>query len=237
MKPLLPLIFLLCLNQAWALPLAIETALPISLGLGARQTVEVSVLGEGTVELAVDASALRRFDAEGDVAVEVTPRRLTLPGKATLTVATRTSAPSFEGGSFALKARSTSEMASAEVAISVKPRYRVRVLQKGAGACEGNKRVTDSRWICDFDSPTEIAYFRPHAQGLTIEFLNETQDRFFIHGSGAIGHMPFAAPLEPGRVYEAPVIAAEPADLKGSYTLHDIYRPGREVVFNASRVP
>jgi hypothetical protein len=223
-------------NSAWAAPLAIAPVLPISLGLGARQTVELTVSGaSGEVELAVDESPLREKDPERDVRVELAPKRLSLPGRATLTIETRASSPSFLGGRFAVKARSATETAALEVAVTVEPRYVVRILQRREGLCEANKRVTDSRsWVCDFDSPAETVYFRPHAAGLTVEFRNETQDRFFVHGSGAIPHMMEA--LLPGKSY-APVIAGEPADLKGSYTFHEIYRPSRDAVFNATRIP
>src|SRR5581483_1716658 len=121
--------------------------------------------------------------------------------------------------------------ASAELGLTVQALWAIHVVQKRDGSCSDNKNVNDYKsWICDFDTPTETAYLRAHAEGLQVEFHNDTKDTFIIHGSDAIQHGMKA--IGPGEVYQPPKIMGTPADLKGGYTLHEIYRPSRDAVFN-----
>jgi hypothetical protein len=225
--------------------LNISAIAAVMISLGTTTSVDVTIQGDqGTVDLAVDSTALTQ-DKDHDVSFTVTPSRVNLTGgtaQAKLTIKARTSAPSFTGGKFALVARSGGTETHADVPLTVQPVYVVNVVQKKEGKCADNRNVTDRvSWICDFDSPAETVYFRKHDPSLQVIFHNATNDTLIIHGSDAIEHMPFSmAPLAPGKEYKPPAIKGAPSDpsnLKGSYTLHEIYRPSRDAVFNAETIP
>lgn len=226
-------------NASDASGLAIDSVAQQSLGLGTSKSVTITVKGEGAADLTVDASALTQ-DSDHDLSFLITPKHVTFTdgsAQAVVMITTKTSAPSFTGGKFSVVARSGEASATVDVGLDVKAEYLVKVIQKRDGHCAENSKVTDgASWICDFDSPTETSYFRAHAGGLKVFFENDTQDTLTIHGSDAIKHGMQAVP--PGKQDTlSRTIDPTSADLKGAYTLHEIYRPGRDVVFNASRIP
>jgi hypothetical protein len=231
------LLFIL-VGYASAAEMTIDAVPAQSLGLGTSRTVPITLHGEGAADLSIDQTALTQ-DSEHDVVLTIAPKHVTFSGgsaQATVTITTKTSAPSFTGGKFAVAARSADSSVAADIGLSIEAVYTVTIIKKRDGHCADNTKVTDhTSWVCDFDSAPDTAYFRAHAAGLKLVFINKTDDTLEIHGSDAVQHGMQA--FGPGQTDPlARVIAPTPADLKGSYTLHEIYRPGRDVVFNASRI-
>jgi hypothetical protein len=238
---LLALSFIFAAGTQAHAAISIEGASDQTIGLGATSSFTLNVKADADTQavFSIDAGALAAQDADHEVSFAVAPQRLSLTaGQAAqvkVTISTKISAPSFTGGMVALIARTSSETATATIGVNVQAVWAIHVVQKREGHCSDNTKVTDYKsWICDFDTPTDTAYLRAHAEGLQVEFHNDTQDTFLIHGSDAIQHGMKA--IGPGEVYQPPKIMGTPADLKGGYTLHEIYRPSRDAVFNASRI-
>jgi hypothetical protein len=233
-----------------ALAFEIKSIDPQKLDLGTQVLIAVEISADsdlrGNIDLEVDRTALADKDAGQDVVLQLSPTRLrangSAPLKATLTLTVRTSAPTIAGGEFTVRAKASQNGAQAEakVALDVNPHYVVHVFQARPGSCDGNKTVTDKKsWICDFDSP-DVAYFRPHAEGLTFEIQNKTNESLYIHGNGAIKHQDTSKPpLAPGDTYPLTIPGGpdDPRDVKGAYSLHTIYKPERQIVINAETIP
>jgi hypothetical protein len=132
---------------------------------------------------------------------------------------------------FILQAKSqTGELTQIEIALSILPTYVIQVI-------DGDDQ-TNPATSFDFDSQKDIAYFRPHAEGLQLIFLNKSTKSFVIHGEGLIKHQDTHVPTSPGQEYLPPkIFPASGADVPSYYTIHAVYHPDRHVIFNATKVP
>jgi len=220
---------------------------PQSLGLGATLSIPLTITGEGEIDLEVDPGDLAPLKQAGDLSFSLTPAHLSLEGghagRANLEIATRTSIEDFRGRAVSILAGVTDatdgERTRTDFNLTVLPTYLVSILDGTGGEKFG------------FSSPDQIAYFRPHSEGLIIRFQNLSSNECVIHGEGVIVHQPLETPLLPasqdslghpiaapqGTYLNRPILPSMGSNLKGYYTLHEIYRPERHIIVNATRVP
>src|SRR5262249_32865134 len=133
----------------------------------------------------------------------------------------------------------------------------------GAAGAAGDAPVTvDPIYVVDvlngtgsdlfaFSSPAQTAYLRPHKAGVVVVFRNLSDSSAVIHGEGAIPHQDEEDPMTPavvdsqgvrtpsanGTYTLSAILPSDGANLDGYYTIHDVYKPERNVVFNASKIP
>jgi len=192
-----------CASQAFAGSLHFESVQDQSINLGAEIQVGVSLKAdqEQAVEFLILPNELSDAISSQDVSIDLDHSHLSLlqgePQTLTLSIHTRTSAPSLTAKKFILQAKSqTGELTQIEIALSILPTYVIQVI-------DGDDQ-TNPATSFDFDSQKDIAYFRPHAEGLQLIFLNKSTKSFVIHGEGLIKHQDTHVPTSPGQEYLPP---------------------------------
>ena len=176
---------------------------------------------DGEARLSLETVALSAVDPGQDVMISLRESR---ERRSEIEIRTRPSAPSFSGATFRVIARAGDEVATRDVTLDVQAVYLIDVLNGIHGTA------------FDFSTPAEVARFRPHPEGLVLQFRNLSDRDVTIHGEGAIPHQDPGQPMSPrGGVYAIPpIFPADGADLAGHYTIHNVYEPERDVVFNMS---
>lgn len=215
-------------------PVAAQT---MELGITSKLvTLNLSAANDysGTLDLRVEADEIRAVDPVGFVAISVTPSQVVLsPGQTAqvnVTLSTDTQAPSFNSR-FHVRATEaggsqTAQTTGAEIPLKVNAVYEARMM--GGAAPE--------QWSV----PSTLA-FRPHAGGLTVNFVNlDSAQTHIVHGNGAIPHGNTGTPMakavagvpQPGGTYAVTVPAG--TQRSGSFYCHSHEGGGsaKNVTFN-----
>ena len=195
-----------------------------SIILGAKISVSVNtqVTSDSVIHYSIDLKELTDLVKAGDLSLSIDQNT------SSVIIQTRTFAPSFQHKKFALQAKDSEGnlISGADVDLSVLPVFVVNVSDSP------NSKLGAPEFR--FDSLEGVSYFRPHAGGLQLIFNNKSSQTIAIHGSGAIKHEKDVK--APGQSYIPELIlpTAGP-DLKGYYTIHGVYTPDRNVIFNATQ--